>query len=83
MNAIRRIAYGALIVLPSFGLDTSAGHAETYPANVIRIVVPTGPGTRPTLSVASSRPSCLKAKAGVWSLRTDQARFKPSAWRRC
>ncbi len=49
MNAIRRIAYGALIVLPSFGLDISAGHAETYPANVIRIVVPTGPGTPPDI----------------------------------
>jgi len=49
MNAIRRIAYGALIVLPSFVFDISAGHAETYPANVIRIVVPTGPGTPPDI----------------------------------
>jgi len=49
MNAIRRVAYGALILLPSFGFDIPTGRAETYPSNVIRIVVPTGPGTPPDI----------------------------------
>ena len=48
MNAIRSVAHGALIVLASAGFDIS-GHAETYPSNVIRIVVPTGPGTPPDI----------------------------------
>ena len=48
MNAIRSVAHSALIVLASAGFDIS-GHAETYPSNVIRIVVPTGPGTPPDI----------------------------------
>ena len=47
MNAIRSIARHVLMVLPLLGIGGSAAHAETYPSNVIRIVVPTGPGTPP------------------------------------
>jgi tripartite-type tricarboxylate transporter receptor subunit TctC len=36
----------ALALLSS---TSSAGHAESYPSNVIRIVVPTGPGTPPDI----------------------------------
>ena len=49
MNAVRSIAQSALIVLASVGLDIPSGHAETYPSNVIRIVVPTAPGTPPDI----------------------------------
>jgi tripartite-type tricarboxylate transporter receptor subunit TctC len=49
MNAIRSIARSALIVLASVGFDIPTGRAETYPSNVIRIVVPTGPGTPPDI----------------------------------
>jgi len=49
MNAIRSVAHSALIVLASVGFDIPTGRAETYPSNVIRIVVPTGPGTPPDI----------------------------------
>ena len=49
MNAIRSVAHSALIVLASFGFDIPTGRAETYPSSVIRIVVPTGPGTPPDI----------------------------------
>jgi len=49
MNAIRSVAHSALIVLASIGFDIPTGRAETYPSNVIRIVVPTGPGTPPDI----------------------------------
>ncbi|HKS60287.1 MAG TPA: tripartite tricarboxylate transporter substrate binding protein, partial [Xanthobacteraceae bacterium] len=49
MNTIRSVAHSALIVLASVGFDIPTGHAETYPSNVIRIVVPTGPGTPPDI----------------------------------
>jgi len=49
MNAIRSIAHSALMVLASVGFDIPTGRAETYPSNVIRIVVPTGPGTPPDI----------------------------------
>ena len=38
----------ALMILASIGLDAlSASYGQTYPSKVIRIVVPTGPGTPP------------------------------------
>jgi tripartite-type tricarboxylate transporter receptor subunit TctC len=49
MNAVRCVAQTALIVLSLVGLDISTGRAETYPSSVIRIVVPTGPGTPPDI----------------------------------
>ena len=49
MNAIRSVAHSALMVLASFAFDIPTGRAETYPSNVIRIVVPTGPGTPPDI----------------------------------
>ena len=49
MNAIRSIAHSALMVLASVGFDIPTGRAETYTSNVIRIVVPTGPGTPPDI----------------------------------
>jgi tripartite-type tricarboxylate transporter receptor subunit TctC len=47
MNAIGSIARHLLLALPLLGSGVLAAHAETYPLNVIRIVVPTGPGTPP------------------------------------
>jgi tripartite-type tricarboxylate transporter receptor subunit TctC len=48
MFAIRGVTPAVLILLASAGLDTSSvSHAQTYPSKVIRIVVPTGPGTPP------------------------------------
>ena len=47
MNAIRSIARHILMTLPLLGNGVLAAHAETYPSNLIRIVVPTGPGTPP------------------------------------
>jgi tripartite-type tricarboxylate transporter receptor subunit TctC len=47
MNAIRSIARHILMALPLFIYGVLAAHAETYPSSVIRIVVPTGPGTPP------------------------------------
>ena len=49
MIAIRSIARHILLTLPLLGADVLAGHAESYPSNVIRIVVPTGPGTPPDI----------------------------------
>ena len=46
MSAIRIIARHILMTLPMLGIVLAA-HAETYPSGVIRIVVPTGPGTPP------------------------------------
>jgi tripartite-type tricarboxylate transporter receptor subunit TctC len=47
MNAIRSIARRTLLTLPLLGIGILSSHAGTYPSNVIRIVVPTGPGTPP------------------------------------
>jgi tripartite-type tricarboxylate transporter receptor subunit TctC len=47
MNAIRSIARHILMTLPLLGYGLLAAHAEAYPSNLIRIVVPTGPGTPP------------------------------------
>src|SRR5689334_72118 len=48
MFAIRGVTRAVLILLASTGLDPfSISHAETWPSKVIRIVVPTGPGTPP------------------------------------
>lgn len=47
MNAVRYIARHILMTLPLLGSGVLAAHAETYPSNVIRFVVPTGPGTPP------------------------------------
>ena len=50
MFSLHGIAQGALLMLMSAGFGAiSAGHAETFPSNVIRIVVPTGPGTPPDI----------------------------------
>jgi tripartite-type tricarboxylate transporter receptor subunit TctC len=46
MSAIISIARHILMTLPMLGIVLAA-HAETYPSGVIRIVVPTGPGTPP------------------------------------
>jgi tripartite-type tricarboxylate transporter receptor subunit TctC len=47
MNALRTIARHALMALPLLGNGVSTVQAEAYPSNLIRIVVPTGPGTPP------------------------------------
>jgi tripartite-type tricarboxylate transporter receptor subunit TctC len=47
MNAVRRIVRYVLMTLPLLGAGVVASHAEGYPSNLIRIVVPTGPGTPP------------------------------------
>jgi tripartite-type tricarboxylate transporter receptor subunit TctC len=48
MAAIRGVAQVALMVLACTGLDTlTPTYGQTYPSKVIRIVVPTGPGTPP------------------------------------
>jgi tripartite-type tricarboxylate transporter receptor subunit TctC len=41
------VARQILLALPLVCAGVLASHAETYPSNVIRIVVPTGPGTPP------------------------------------
>ena len=46
MRAIKSIARHILMTMSILGLVLAA-HAETYPSGVIRIVVPTGPGTPP------------------------------------
>ena len=43
------IARTVLMALPLLAVGGSATHAETYPSNLIRIVVPTGPGTPPDI----------------------------------
>jgi len=43
----RSIARTILMALPLLNIGGSATNAETYPSNLIRIVVPTGPGTPP------------------------------------
>jgi tripartite-type tricarboxylate transporter receptor subunit TctC len=47
MNTIGSTARTILMALPLLNIGSSGTHAETYPSNLIRIVVPTGPGTPP------------------------------------
>ena len=47
MKAIKHAAQYVSLALPLLGCGVSATPAEIYPSNVIRIVVPTGPGTPP------------------------------------
>jgi tripartite-type tricarboxylate transporter receptor subunit TctC len=48
MVGIRGVARAALAILAFTGLDAlSASHAQPFPSKVIRVVVPTGPGTPP------------------------------------
>src|SRR5262245_16182811 len=47
MKAIKHAAQYISLVLPLLGCGVLAAPAEIYPSNVIRIVVPTGPGTPP------------------------------------
>lgn len=47
MKAMKYAARYVLLVLPLLGCGISAAPAEGYPSNVIRIVVPTAPGTPP------------------------------------
>jgi tripartite-type tricarboxylate transporter receptor subunit TctC len=47
MSTIKSITRKVLMVLALLNIGGSAAYAETYPSNVIRIVVPTGPGTPP------------------------------------
>jgi tripartite-type tricarboxylate transporter receptor subunit TctC len=50
MVAIRSIAQGACLFLASLGFDgVATSHGQTFPSNVIRIVVPTAPGTPPDI----------------------------------
>ena len=50
MAVARRIVQGACLVLASFGCDSAVpSHGQTFPSNVIRIVVPTAPGTPPDI----------------------------------
>jgi tripartite-type tricarboxylate transporter receptor subunit TctC len=46
MARIKSIA-GNVLVLSLLSIGSSGTYAETYPSNVIRVVVPTGPGTPP------------------------------------
>src|ERR1044071_3218664 len=74
MNAIRSVAHSALMVLASFAFDIPTGRAETYPSNVIRIVVPTGPGTPP--DVISRVVAAEVAEAEGWRMVVEN---KPGA----
>src|SRR6478752_6428002 len=47
MITIRSIARHMLMTLPLLSNGVFTAQAETYPSNLIRIVVPTGPGTPP------------------------------------
>lgn len=47
MKAMKYAARYVSLVLPLLGCGVSAAPAEGYPSNVIRIVVPTAPGTPP------------------------------------
>lgn len=49
MDTIGSIARAILMALALLNIGGSATHAETYPSNLIRIVVPTGPGTPPDI----------------------------------
>ena len=49
MNPVRRTAEAALIVLATASFSIAAAQAEPYPSTVIRIVVPTAPGTPPDI----------------------------------
>ena len=47
MIAVKSIAWKVLAVLPLLSFGGPAAYAEAYPSSVVRIVVPTGPGTPP------------------------------------
>jgi tripartite-type tricarboxylate transporter receptor subunit TctC len=74
MNAIRRIARFVLITLLLLGSSAMTIHAETYPSNLIRIVVPTGPGTPP--DVISRVIATELAEAEGWRMIVEN---KPGA----
>jgi tripartite-type tricarboxylate transporter receptor subunit TctC len=82
MNPVRRIAEAALIVL-AVSVSIVAAHAEPYPSTVIRIVVPTPPGTPPDIISRVVATELSESEGWRMGSRIGQARFKPSAWRRC
>jgi len=50
------IARHILLAVPLLAAGPAAAQAEGYPSNVIRIVVPTGPGTPPAAVPVRSAP---------------------------
>jgi tripartite-type tricarboxylate transporter receptor subunit TctC len=68
------IARKMLLALPLLCAGILASHAESYPSNVIRIVVPTGPGTPP--DVISRVIAAELAEAGGWRMVVEN---KPGA----
>ena len=74
MRAISSAARQILLTLPLLGAGVPASQAETFPSSVIRIVVPTGPGTPP--DVISRVISAELAEGEGWRMVVEN---KPGA----